>query len=299
MSTPNCPGHSSHRHHCDPDPSISLAAPSDIISAFQNVFDRVFFKIVRGATHHSTTPYQAHLTASQRSSLESSLRSTVQDARSPFKMNIVMCDRSDIVAEQTWLNASTTANVQTPYFRKWPHEATVIQAQYQTTTGTWTDLTSVATPANPSNSEQIRVTATIPGFTTGSTVNVRIRYRYQRGTAGGWGGTSGTLFMCIGRQRRTNPRSPSGADLQQALTHETGHALGIVPNTASWRDTDPRDAPYSLKHCGYQDSSSTPRCVMWFQLGGSGPRLSFCSSNAPNDCAHFLFRTDYSTISWI
>jgi hypothetical protein len=132
-------------------------------------------------------------------------------------------------------------------------------------------------------------------------VNVRIRYRYQRGNAGGWGGTTGTLFMCIGRQRRDNAATPTGADLQQALTHETGHALGLVQTGAGWRDTDPRDNGYSLRHCGYRTAATPPepRCVMWFMLGGGGDRLRFCSSNRPDDCAHYLLRTDYSSIIWI
>jgi len=301
IRSPACPGHSSHRHHCDPAPNLSFAAPAGMVTELQASFDPVFIKFAPGTTYHGTTPYRAHLTYEQRTALENSLRPEVQDNRSPFKMNIVLCDKADIVAEQEWSNGATSAQVRTPPFQEWPHQATVIRAQYQSSTGAWSDLADVHTERDPAHSDQICVVATIPGFAAGATVNVRIGYRYQRGNAGGWGGTMGTLFMCIGRDRRANPATPTGADLQQALTHETGHALGLVPNAASWRDTDPRDAPYDLKHCGYLTTGAIPepRCVMWYMLGGAGARLRFCSSDAPNDCGHFLLRTDYSTIAWI
>ena len=281
--------------------NLSLAHPADMISALQAAFDPVFFKLEAGTTSTATTPYQAHLTAAQRSSLETSLKAASVDNRSPFKMNIIMCDRADIVAENEYLEAATSANVSTLYFQKWTYETTVIHADYQKPDDSWAALTNVLTPADPSNPANQRVTATIPGFTAGSTVNIRIKYLYQRGNAGGWGGFSGGLFMCIGRQRRASASSPTGAELQQALTHEIGHNLGLVPPAAAWIDPDPRDAPYSVKHCGYKDSATPaqPRCVMWFMLGGSGARLRFCNSDRPNDCSHHLMRTAYNSLSWI
>jgi hypothetical protein len=282
-------------------PPVSFTAPADMISQLQASFDPVFFKFDPGTKSHDTTPYQEHLTAAQRGQLETSLRPSARDNRSPFKMNIVLIDQADIVAEQLWINAATTAIVETPYFLRWAHEPTVIFADYQNSAGTWGHLVNVASPLHPTDPRFTKVTATIPGFVEGTTFNVRIRYRYQRGNAGGWGGTTGTLFMCIGRQRRANAATPTGADLQQALTHETGHALGLVPTGAGWRDTNPRDNGYSLRHCGYRTTATPPepRCVMWYMLGGSGDRLRFCSTNRPDDCAHFLLRTDYSSISWI
>ncbi len=281
--------------------SLPLNHPADMIPALQAAFDPVFFKLEPSTKHSDTTPYQAHLTGAQRTTLENSLRATAADDRSSYKMNIVMCDRADIVAEQEFTGSLVQPAVDTPYFALWAHEPTVIYAEYQRSDGSWAALTNVTTPANPGDASQVRVLATIPGFTPPGPVDVRIKVRQQRGTAGGWGGTTGTLFMCIGRDRRANRASPTGAELQQALTHEIGHALGLVPNAAAWRDTDPRDAPYSLKHCGYRDTAATPepRCVMWFMLGGSGPRLRFCNSDRPDDCSHFLYRTDYAGLGWI
>ncbi len=281
--------------------SLSLVAPTDMIPALRGAFDPVFIELAASTRAHDTTPYQAHLTAAQRGTLETTLRATAVDNRSPFKMNIVMCDTADIVAEATWTSNATTASVQLPnYVENWPHETMVISAQYQDSTG-WHDLTNVQVVAHPTNSAWVFVRATIPGFTAGSTVPVSIRYRYKRGNAGGWGGTTGTLFMCIGRDRRADASKPTGAELQQALTHEIGHALGLVAPGSAWEDTDPRDAGYSLHHCKYNTTATPPepRCVMWFMLGGSGARLRFCKDDRPNDCSHFLYRTDYASIAWI
>jgi hypothetical protein len=284
-----------------PDGTV-FTAPADMIPEIVAAFNPVFFELAPGTTSQGTTPYQAHLTAAQRSTLENSLKPTVRDNRSPFKMNIVMVDAADIVGEQEYTGAATAANVATPWFAHWRHESTVIHAKYQTGS-TWTDLTNVLVGSQPGVPSNVQVTATIPGYATGTTVNWKIKVRFRRGRAGGWGGTTGTLFMCIGFDRRASASRPTGADLQQALTHETGHALGLVPTTASWRDTDPRDNGYSLRHCGYLDTAAPaqPRCVMWYMLSsaGTGPRNRFCSSDRPNDCAHFLCRTDYSTINWI
>jgi hypothetical protein len=282
--------------------SLSLAAPSDMIPALRGAFDPVFFELAASTRAHDTTPYQAHLTAAQRTTLEGSLRTAAVDNRSPFKMNIVMCDTADIVAESTWTSNATTAIVQLPnYVERWPHEAMVISATYTDTTGAQQNLSNVQVVAHATNASWVFVRAEIPGFAPGSTVPVSIHYRYKRGNAGGWGGTTGTLFMCIGRQRRADAARPTGAELQQALTHEIGHALGLVAPGAAWHDPDPRDAGYSLRHCKYQDTATPPepRCVMWFMLGGSGPRLRFCKDDRPDDCAHFLLRTDYASLSWI
>lgn len=284
-----------------PDGTV-FTKPADMIPAVVSAFDPVFFELAPGTTNQSTTPYKDHLTAAERTTLGDSLRPTVRDNRSPFKMNVIMVDAADIVAEQEYSGGVTSASVNTPWFAHWRYESTVIYAQYQDGT-TWRDLTNVLVGSQPGVPSNVQVTGTIPGYTTGTTVNVRIKVRYKRGRAGGWGGTTGTLFMCIGSDRRSNAATPTGADLQQALTHETGHALGLVPGAASWRDTDPRDAPYSLKHCGYLDTATPaqPRCVMWFMLSGAGTgaRNRFCNSDRPNDCSHFLYRTDFSTINWI
>src|SRR5262249_46770699 len=170
---------------------VAGVEPADTISAHARAFERVFFELEASEKSTATTPYQAHLTAAQRSTLEQSLRTAAVDKRSPFKMNIVMCDRADIVAETEYTNANTGAAVQTPYFLKWGYEPTIIYAQYQKADGSWDNLTGAATAAHPTDAKFEQVTGTIPGFAAGSTVNVKVKYRYQRGNAGGWGGTTG------------------------------------------------------------------------------------------------------------
>jgi hypothetical protein len=274
----------------------SLAPPADLVPALEGAFNPVWIELAPGTKRSATTPYRAHLTAAERSSVESSLRGAAADDKSPFKMNIVMIDKADIVAEQEWKSQTKGPSVQTQPFAKWLYESTVVSADYEQSPGVWSPLTNVVVVDLPSG--QARITADIPGPPVAPVV-VRIRYRAQQGFAGGWGGTTGTLFMCIGRQRRANPASPSGVDLQQALTHEIGHALGLVPPTALWHDPARRDMNYSLRHCKYKDATNEPRCVMWYMLGGAGARLRFCKSDAPNDCTHFLMRADLSTIHWI
>jgi hypothetical protein len=273
-----------------------FTCPADLIPALEGAFNPVWIELAPGTKRSATTPYKAHLTAAERASVENSLRGAATDDKSPFKMNIVLIDSADIVAEQEWTAQTAGPSVETLPFTKWVHEPTIIRAEYEQSAGVWTPLANVLVVDLAGG--RAKVTASIPG-SPAVPVQVRIKYRFQRGFAGGWGGTSGTIFMCIGRQRRANPASPSGADLQQALTHEIGHALGLVSPTASWRDPDPRDAGYSLRHCGYKTPSNEPRCVMWFMLGGSGDRLRFCKSNAPDDCSHFLMHADLSTIRWI
>jgi hypothetical protein len=275
---------------------INFSPPSDLIPALEGALNPVWIELAPGTKKSATTPYKSHLTAAERAAVENSLRSSAVDDRSPFKMNIVMIDSADIVAEQERSVQTRGPSVETLPFTKWIHDPTVIRAEYESSPGVWTALANVLVVDLPGG--RAKVTAEIPG-PPAVPVQVRIKYRYQRGFAGGWGGTAGTIFMCIGRQRRANAASPSGADLQQALTHEIGHALGLVSPSASWLDPDPRDAAYSLRHCGYKTSTNEPRCVMWFMLGGSGDRLQYCKSNKPNDCSHFLMGADLSTLGWI
>ena len=115
------------------------------------------------------------------------LRPAAVDARSPFKMNIVTIDKADIVAEQTWAGTTSAAVFVVPtWIAKWAYEPTVITAQYQKADGTWDNLINVQVNANPADASQVSVQGEVPGFTAPSTVNVSVRYRYQRGTAGGW-----------------------------------------------------------------------------------------------------------------
>jgi hypothetical protein len=299
----------------DAPDGTKFAAPADMISALKGAFDPVFIELAPGTRSQMQTDYKAHLTNAERWTLENSLKSASRDNRSPFKMNIVLVDAADIVGEQEYAaNDVTAETVSVPVFSKWKHEDTILTIQHQVIPApppvaspataappaaapAWQTLPTTAATVNDLPADTATITVRLPARLPGQKSNVKVKYRYRRGAAGGWGGTTGTLYMCIGPQRRASAASPTGAELQQALTHETGHALGLVNPSASWIDPDPRDSGYSLRHCGHK-TGTEPRCVMWFQLGGSGARLRFCTDD-PDGCAHFLLQSDCSGIQWI
>ncbi len=269
--------------------------PPDMIAALERAFNPVWIELAPGTKSTGTTPYKAHMTAAERWSVENSLKPSSVDNRSPYKMNIVMVDSADILATGEWNAMRAGPQVETPEFPKWPHEGAVISAEYQPRPGQWAPLANVQVV--DIGLETAKIVASIPGPVS-APVEVLIRYRYQFGNGGGWGGTTGTLFICIGLLRRNRP-DVDATYLQPTLTHEIGHALGLVPKTSPWHDPDLRDKDYSLRHCESKTAAGQPSCVMWWRGGGAGVRTQFCSGNSPNDCKTFLLRADLSTIRWI
>ena len=81
------------------------------------------------------------------------------------------------------------------------------------------------------------------------------------------------------------------------MTHEMGHALGLVPVTASWHDPAARDSTYNPKHCHHMQADGSPECVMWFGLRGA-PH-TFCTSHEPNNCTHYLLAADLTKVKWV
>lgn len=270
--------------------------PPNMIAALENAFNPVWIEMAPGPKNTATTPYKAHLTAAERWSVECNLKPSSVDKRSPFKMNIVMVDSADIVAERNWEVFSTGPLIETDAFLRWPYEPTVISTGYEQSPGVWAPLADAQIIEVPAKGKII-VRATLPGNHP-TPVRAFIRHRYQRGNGAGWGGTTGTIFICIGLLRRLGDNTDA-AYLQPTLTHEIGHALGLVDKTAPWHDPDIRDQEYSLRHCGSKDAGGQATCVMWWQGGGAGIRTQFCSGNPPNDCKHFLLGADLSTIRWI
>jgi hypothetical protein len=269
--------------------------PPDLISALEGAFNPVWIELAPGTMSTATTPYKAHLTAAERWTVENNLKAYSADNRSPFKMNIVMIDSADIVAETDWVARSIGPVIETDPFLPWPHEPTVIATGYEQSPGVWVPMNNVQVLGAAEG--KIKIRASMPGPQP-SPVRFHIHYRYQRGNGGGWGGATGTVFICIGLMQR-NGRKATGAGLQPVLTHEIGHALGLVPETASWHDPDVRDKGYSLRHCGSMTAAKNPTCVMWWEGGHEGERTRFCEANAPNNCKHFLLRADLSKTRWI
>lgn len=283
-----------------PAPSTrSLALAGTVIPAVQAMFAPTFIEVAPSERSAATTPYVAHLTAAQRDTLETSLRTSARDARTPFKLNIITIDRSDIPnPPTTWTGSAAAPLVVTPSFPHWPHEPTVISAEYKTAAtpapdGTWAAMTGVAvlTPGDGT----AMVQAVVPGWT--AACDVRITYRSLRGAAGGWAGRNGAVFICSGVGSST-------ADIQQTIAHEVGHNLGLVPGaptapSTAWHDPAARDNPYQPKHCGYNRTGTPPgACIMWFMLG-QGNSQRFCTANHPSDCSFHLKRSDYSGLNWI
>jgi hypothetical protein len=208
-------------------------------------------------------------------------------------MNIVLIDTADIVAEYSWSKASLGPHVETDPFTLWPHDPTVLWTGYEQSPGLWAPLVDVQVVDLKDGRHKL--TATIPGQHR-SPVQYRIDFRCQRGLAGGWGGPTGTVFLCMGRRLRAGT-TVSGSQLQPTLTHEIGHALRLVQSTSPWHDPDPRDSG-SLRHCGRTDAAKKPLCVMWW-TSKSCDAKQFCTGNPPNDCTHFLLNADLSAIRWI
>lgn len=294
-----------------PVENLAFTEPPGLIAALRQSFDPVFFRLSPGVTHAAATPYQAHLTAAQRDTLEAQLALAGADAYSPFKLNVVLIDTADVVAEQEWLGTGNTgATAQTPSFAFWAHDPVVVEAEYESDWGPMyaLDAGAIHVRVDPLDGTRRFVEVDIPADVPdpGAVVpvvqrvgvNVRVKYRYKSGNGGGWAGRQGATFICVGHDRRANALAPPVAVVRHVLVHEIGHNLGLVPAGAAWHDTDPRDAPYNPKHCGHLTAGPLPQpmCVMWW----TGYTTSnFCSHAAPNDCSHHLKATGYSNLNWI
>lgn len=295
--------------------------PPGAVEALRNSLLPAKIDLRPGATCTGTVGYQENLQPGDRAMVEASAKTQGQDDTVPFKTNIIFVDHADTVkavpkVHQRMIAATSsvhapaaTQRAESEWFLYLPDPK--VSAEYREAGDFfWSDLENPRLEVHPNHpagtqpgmDRVVRIVGEIPHRDPVKAYELRFRYRELDVSAGGWGGTAGTLFICLGKNRRKNAAAPTARQVQQVLTHEIGHALGLVPTTASWRDTNSRDDKYSLRHCGHRNADMTPRCVMWWQLGNEGSsRYDFCSLNDPSDCLHTLLKVDMArtSMAWL
>jgi hypothetical protein len=306
----------------DPAPDgTRFDTPPGCVAKLRESLLPAFIELRPGSNASATVGYRENLLPADRGTVEASARAHAQDDTVPFKTNIIFVDHADTVKKDPHEDKGAIPPVPTAAGVPIPNHVTsewfvylpnpIVSAKYREVGArVWQDLphpkleVDPAAPAGtqPGMDKWVRIVGEIPNRDATKSYEYRFERRIVDVHAGGWGGTTGSLFICLGSNRRKNVAAPTAQEVQQVLAHELGHALGLVPTTASWRDTDSRDDKYSLRHCGHRNTDMTPRCVMWWQLGNEGNnRYDFCHLNDPDDCLHTLLKVDMgrAAMSWL
>jgi len=270
--------------------------PDGLMEALGERLAAVFIDLQPGTKASATTPYLPNVATG--SEYAATANAGIKDDRSPFKLHIVAIDMAER-AQWKRYKVYASAQIETKPFLKWKHGGTI--RPEEATFATHED------PDNPRPLEDLKVidrsegtaviTARIPHPHRWK-VRVRLRYLIQAGPSpAGWGGTDGVLRICVGYVRKKYPEHELVPILCHIMTHEIGHAFGLVPTSASWADPAARDKPYNPKHCHHMHADGSPACVMWFSAHGA-PH-TFCTSHAPKSCRHYLLAGDLSKLKWI
>jgi hypothetical protein len=270
--------------------------PDGLIEALRERLASVFIDLQPGTKATATTPYLPNVYTDRE--YTATANAAIKDDRSPFKLHIVALDMAE---RATWKRDKiyASAQIETKAFLKWNHGETIRSE--------WATFTTQEDPDHPQQLEDLQVldrfdgkaiiTARVPHPHPWK-VLVRLRYLIQAGPSpAGWGGTDGVLRICVGYVRSRYPEHQLVPILCHIMTHEIGHAFGLVPDSASWKDPAKRDETYSPKHCHHVHVDGSPACVMWFSARGA-PH-TFCTSNEPNNCAHYLRAADLSKVKWV
>jgi hypothetical protein len=270
--------------------------PVGLMDALRDRFSAVFIDLQPGTKAAATTLYLPNVGTDEEYTLTAN--AAIKDDRSPFKLHIVAID----MAEIRWWNADkiyASARIETKPFLKWKYGETIRPE--------WAVFATQEEPDNWRRLEDLQVhdrsdgktviTARVP-HSHAWKVLVRLGYWAQAGpTPAGWGGPDGVLRICVGYMRRRYAENELRTLLCHVMTHEIGHALGLLPVTASWHDRDARDKKYNIKHCHHVEADGSPECVMWFSTRGA-PH-DFCTSHQPHNCSHYLRAADLSKVKWV
>jgi hypothetical protein len=285
----------------DPAPDgTRFDPPKDLVSSLKDTLAKVFIDLQPSTTSSATTPFIENLgTSKEQDAIKNQLAAASKDGHSPFKLNILTINAADTLDIQEDIASWKTSIIETKPFRKWIHDPTIIRADYESSPGDWKPLQDVQ--VQDQMDDHAIISAMIPERVPRKGFRVWLRYRYQKTrSAAGWGGPGGTLFICMGTIRRNHSDNEISPTLRRVMSHEIGHALGLVPPTASWRDTNPRDDVYpKTKHCAHRTADHFAACVMWWRIKGSGNPKFYCTAGDTENCSHFLRAADLAKVEWI
>jgi len=121
-------------------------------------------------------------------------------------------------------------------------------------------------------------------------VEIELVFRHASFVALGWGGGSSAIFLCSGTTEDAYSGTTAEQRLSSILTHEGGHAFGLVNMTPSPAHAhDAWEHPDHGHHCELPASD----CVMWYQItSDSGTAFHLASDGT--GCRDALRRQDYS-----
>jgi hypothetical protein len=281
----------------DPSPDgRRFDVPDGLMEALRQRLAAVFIDLQPGTKASATTPYLPNVYTD--SEYAATAKAAIKDDRSPFKLHIVALDMAE---RAQWHRDKiyASAQIETKPFLRWKHGQTIRPEDATFTTHEDPDHAQALVDVRVVDRSEgaAVIVARIPHPHPWK-VLVRLRYLIQSGPSpAGWGGKEGVLRICVGYVRKRYPEQQLIPILCHIMTHEVGHAFGLVPESASWHDAALRDQPYNPKHCHHAHADGSPGCVMWFSAHDA-PH-TFCTSHEPNNCTHFLRAADLSKVKWV
>jgi hypothetical protein len=271
--------------------------PSGLMDVVRDHLAAVFIDLQPGTVASATTPYLVNVGTPDDSA--ATAKAGIRDVRSPFKLHIVAIDNAESRGRKKE-KIYTSAQIETKPFLKWKYGETITPARATFTTQEEPDTSRLLVDVQVLDTFDGKaiITARVPHPHPWK-VMVRLDYWVQAGpTPAGWGGTDGVLRICVGDVKTRYREHEVLPVLAHVMIHEIGHALGLVPEEASWHDPDPRDEHYKPKHCRHLNADGSPECVMWFKGRRDGIG-HYCTSHEPHNCSHYLRAADLSKVAWI